>query len=153
MQDFADFPAFSRIILHSFLHFDAVRGTKLKLLARRRQSSNLYSQTFMIIIRTRYFPFGSFYAINLFGIIFAKGGLDATTRRHEFIHTLQQREMLFILFYVWYVTEWFVKFIYYRNLRRAYHAISFEREAYEHDWDKEYINRRLHFAWIKSMIK
>ena len=61
--------------------------------------------------------------------------------------------MLFILFYVWYVVEWFIKYIYYRDLYRAYHAISFERETYEHDWDKEYINRRRHFAWMKSTFR
>lgn len=107
----------------------------------------------MKIIHTRNFPFGSFYAINIFGVIFAKGDLDPTSRRHEYIHTLQQREMLFILFYVWYVVEWGLKFLYYRNLHRAYYAISFEREAYDNQWDSAYISKRRHFAWMKSTFR
>lgn len=101
-----------------------------------------------MIINNRLIPFGkSYIAINLFGIIFAKERLDASAIRHEKIHTCQQREMLFVGFFVWYVVEWLVKLIAYRNQRKAYRNISFEREAYSNDHNENYLKMRKHFAW------
>ena len=34
-------------------------------------------------------------------------------------------EMLVILFYIWYVLEWFIKLLIYRNAHSAYRNISF----------------------------
>lgn len=92
-----------------------------------------------------------FYAINLFGIVFARGGLNRTMERHEYIHTLQQREMLWVGFYLWYAVEWIVKFLYYRNAYRSYENISFEREAYGHQHEAEYAKRRRFFAWLREI--
>ena len=59
------------------------------------------------VIHIRRFPFmGGFYAINLFGIIFTVQELNAVELNHERIHTAQQRELLYIGFYLWYVLEW-----------------------------------------------
>ena len=105
----------------------------------------------MRIIYNRLFPFGSYWAINLCGIILArgdKGRLGPQEMRHEYIHTLQQREMLFVAFYVFYLAEWFVRLVQYGNLLSAYRNISFEREAYDRQAQLRYPATRKPFAWI-----
>ncbi|MDO4958648.1 MAG: hypothetical protein Q4E68_05270 [Prevotellaceae bacterium] len=106
----------------------------------------------MKIIYNRFFPFGSFWAINIFGIIFCrvdKGRLPEVVKNHEYIHTLQQREMLYIGFYIFYVAEWLYRLIKTRNFMKAYYSISFEREAYAHQNDLNYKYKRKRFAWAK----
>lgn len=108
----------------------------------------------MIIIHNKYIPFGKKYgAINLFGTIFTKRHLSAIDLNHEYIHTLQQRELLFVGFYLLYVLEWFVKFLVYRDSHKAYHCISFEREAYGNECNKNYSKQRKFYAWSKYLIK
>ena len=89
-----------------------------------------------------------FYAINICGIVFARGKLDTVIAHHEYIHTLQQREMLFIFFYLWYLFEWLFRFAVCRNWMQAYRNISFEREAYANDNIHDYHHLRQHFAWV-----
>jgi hypothetical protein len=103
----------------------------------------------MKIIKNNIFPFGSYTAINLFGIVFYKGTMTSRTYNHELIHSLQMREMLFVFFYLWYFVEWLVKLIRYRNWNKAYNAISFEREAYQNDWDDNYKDNRRKYSWFK----
>ncbi len=66
---------------------------------------------------------------------------------HEKIHWKQQMEMWIIIFYLWYLVEWIIKFFKYG--RRAYKNLSFEREAYNHDDDMNYLENREPYAWIK----
>lgn len=103
------------------------------------------------IIENRIIPFGTFYAINLFGVLFVKHGtkLEKTEVNHEYIHTLQQMEMLFIFFYLWYGVEYLVKLCKYRNSFKAYVNLSFEREAYANMNNLQYTKHRKHFAWRK----
>ena len=105
----------------------------------------------MKIILNRLFPFGSYYAINLFGLVLSKRPLTPAERNHEYIHTLQQRELLWLGFYLWYGVEWLVKLIIHRNLLRAYLSISFEREAYRHQSDIDYADYRPLWAWWKNL--
>lgn len=103
----------------------------------------------MLIIKNKILPFGRHYlAINLFGIIFAKGNLTAQLCNHEKIHTLQQIEMLFLFFYIWYVFEWVIKSITYKSFIKGYRNISFEREAYDNDNNLNYKKERRLFSWI-----
>lgn len=67
---------------------------------------------------------------------------------HERIHTSQQRELLFIPFYIIYIIEWLIRLIQFRNCQDAYMNISFEREAYTHGHDLNYLPNRKHYAWI-----
>lgn len=104
----------------------------------------------MLIINNRIIPFGkSYIAINLFGVIFAKEHLSRVCLNHERIHTAQQKELLFLGFYFIYIIEWCVRLLIHRNLRKAYFSISFEREAYRHEGEKNYLLERRHFAWIR----
>ena len=107
----------------------------------------------MKIIRNRHIPFGKRYsAINLFGVVFAKCGLSRQELNHEYIHTLQQQELLFVGFYIIYITEWMVRLIQYRNAFKAYRNISFEREAYSQMNDLNYAQKRKFFAWRRYLF-
>ena len=102
----------------------------------------------MKVVRIKRHPMGhNFYAINLFGVVFSIGPLSPVERNHEYIHTLQQRELLFIPFYLIYLAEWLVRYMQHRNWLRAYEHISFEREAYTMQHDLDYKHHRPFMAW------
>ena len=106
----------------------------------------------MKIIHNKWIPFGrGMYTINLFGIIFTKQLLSRIDENHEYIHTLQQRELLFVFFFLLYVTEWIVRVIQTRSLIKGYLRISFEREAYENQRQLDYRETRKFFAWRKYL--
>ncbi|MCR4993784.1 MAG: hypothetical protein K6A32_00105 [Bacteroidales bacterium] len=106
------------------------------------------------MIVNRFIPFRGFTAINLFGLIFVRKGMPFTAAdlRHERIHTRQMLELLVIPFYMFYVLEWLVRLVQHRNLLRAYLSISFEREAYKHQHDSDYLAHRRHYAWLKELF-
>ncbi len=100
----------------------------------------------MKIIHNNIIPFEGFKAINLCGIVFIRKNteIDFITIQHELIHTEQMKELLYVFFYIWYVIEWFVRLIIYRNFDKAYRKISFEKEAYSSQTDEEYLlNRKM----------
>ena len=106
----------------------------------------------MKIIHNKWIPFGrGMYAINLFGIIFTKQHLSRVDENHEYIHTLQQRELLFVGFYLLYVAEWMVRVVQTRSFIKGYLRISFEREAYEHQRQLDYSHSRKLFAWRRYL--
>lgn len=106
----------------------------------------------MLIIKNKIIPFGKhFFAINLFGILFAKGECDETIINHESIHTAQIKELLYIFFYLLYVIEWLIRVIQYRGCIKGYQNISFEREAYTHQHDLEYLGKRRRFEFTRYM--
>lgn len=67
---------------------------------------------------------------------------------HENIHLKQQKEMLIVFFYLWYGIEWIVRLIQYKDSHEAYRNISFEREAYNNEYDDEYLSIRKFYEWI-----
>ncbi len=75
--------------------------------------------------------------------------LVTSTLNHEKIHFRQQIELLWVLFFVWYVLEFLVRLVQYRNWRKAYYNISFEREAYRHETDTNYLKSRPFWNFIK----
>lgn len=104
----------------------------------------------MKIIRTSILPFHGFSAINLLGVLFVHHGvyLSSEMMNHERIHTAQQREMLFVFFYLVYLVEWLVRLPMRGN---AYRNISFEREAYANQRNLDYLESRPFFAWRRYM--
>ncbi len=100
-----------------------------------------------------FIPFRTFAAVNIFGLIFVRRGNKFTDDdlRHELIHTRQMRELLYVPFYIVYGIEWLVRLIQYRKPLRAYLNISFEREAYVHQSDTDYLKTRRHYAWRKYL--
>jgi len=106
----------------------------------------------MKIIYSKYFPPKGFGAINLFGLIIARkeyGKLNDVEKNHERIHTRQMLEMLIIFFYITYIIEWLIRLIQYKDRKKAYLNISYERESYKHMYDLDYLKRRHFFAFIK----
>lgn len=95
------------------------------------------------------------YCLNLFGTLWARdtSWIDRDVLNHERIHNAQQRELLYLPFYILYLIEWLIKLLRYRNNHRAYMAISFEREAYTHGHDHGYLHRRPRYAWLRHLIK
>ena len=103
----------------------------------------------MPVIKNKILPIGKkFYAINLFGLIFAKGNCDAIILNHEKIHTRQMLELLIIPFYLFYVIEWLIRFVRCGNSYSAYSHISFEREAYVNQKNFSYLKKRKPYRFI-----
>ena len=76
---------------------------------------------------------------------------DAILINHEKIHLKQQKELLIIPFYIWYLTEWLLRSVLYLDSYKAYQNISFEREAYCHENNLDYLNQRNYFSFIKYL--
>lgn len=113
----------------------------------------LFSLSTMIIVRSRYMPpLQRHAAINIFGVFFVHPDVHVTERliNHESIHTAQMRELAYIPFYLIYLIEWILRLFMKSN---AYMSIGFEREAYKHENDPNYLEHRKHYAWIKYMRK
>lgn len=89
----------------------------------------------------------SFLAICLCGLVFATRPLNSIELNHERIHAAQQKELLYLPFFVWYVVEWLVLCIKYRDRMEAYYHIRFEREAYKHQNDLIYLKHRKHYHY------
>lgn len=107
-------------------------------------------------------PFKGYNAINLFGVIIGRkeyGELSKQTINHERIHSAQASDFCkgfigFLIFYILYFIEWIFKLL--PSLftgKNAYRSISFEQEAYEHDWETEYLSNRKKFNWGKYIFK
>lgn len=106
-----------------------------------------------MVIKSKLIPKGI--CVNLFGTFWARNTdwIDKYVINHERIHTAQQRELLFIPFYIVYILEWCFRLIQYRNRREAYLNISFEREAYTNGHDLTYLKTRKLYAWIHYLTK
>ncbi len=101
-----------------------------------------------MIVKCRFVPKGI--CINLFGTYWARdpGWIDKYVVNHERIHTAQQRELLFVPFYLLYVLEWMLRLLQYCDRKKAYYNISFEREAYSNGHDLGYLARRKHYSFL-----
>ena len=106
----------------------------------------------MKVIYNKFIPFKGYKCVNLFGILFVRDDavIGSVDINHESIHTAQMKEMLYVLFYLWYVIEWLVR---YRNAHTAYRNISFEREAYMNQGNMGYLQGRGRYAWVKYLKK
>lgn len=100
----------------------------------------------MKIIYNKIIPFPGYKAINLFGIIFARRSLNEIDINHESIHTAQMKELLYIGFYIWYLIEWLV--LLFKDKKTAYKNIRFEKEAYDHEQDLNYLTYRPKYNYI-----
>lgn len=109
----------------------------------------------MKIVYSNIIPFPGFAAINLFGVLFVRKDcrrqIDRYTLNHEEIHSAQQKEMLYIGFYIWYFFEWVYRLLTVKRTRpnAAYYALLHEKEAYENEYNLEYLKTRKPFAWLK----
>lgn len=106
----------------------------------------------MKVVHNRLIPCKGYDAINLFGVLFCRKGveIDSSLLLHERIHTEQMKELLFVGFYLWYVVEWLCRLPMRGN---AYMNIGFEREAYTHMFEPDYLSRRKHYAWTHYLSR
>lgn len=88
-----------------------------------------------------------YYAICLFGFILSVRPLNAVETNHESIHAAQQKELLYVPFFIWYGIEWLVLYLKYRDATKAYFHIRFEEEAYAHQSDLSYLKTRKHYRY------
>lgn len=106
------------------------------------------------IIYNDIIPFKGFTALLLGKWLFVRNEerIGNVTLNHEGIHFEQQKEMLFVFFYLWYVVEWLIRLALTFNNKKAYNGVSFEREAYAHEYDKNYLNERKRYTWMKFVL-
>lgn len=99
----------------------------------------------MRIITNKILPPKGFIAINLFGFVFVKPGTVLTDRQinHERIHSAQMKRYFYIFFYLFYILEFFFSWLYFKDAKKAYYNISFEREAYENENNLSYIKEKI----------
>lgn len=93
-------------------------------------------------------------AMTIWPFIFIKdksSRLNHTLINHEKIHLKQQIELLWFLFFLWYVIEFLIKLVKYRKWDVAYRAISFEREAYENEENLKYLKNRKIWSFFKHI--
>lgn len=108
----------------------------------------------MKIIYNKYLPPKGYAAIIICGVVFARSEskpLKAHIVTHEAIHAKQMRELLIMFFYLWYVIEWLVRLIQYRNQKEAYRNISLEREAYSNERNERYLKNRKMYSFIRYL--
>ncbi|MDE6484787.1 MAG: hypothetical protein K2L14_05290 [Duncaniella sp.] len=106
-----------------------------------------------MIIKCKLIPDGI--CVNLFGTCWTRDTSWITEKviNHEKIHTAQQRELLFVPFYILYLIEWCIKRFRYDSWEKAYYNISFEREAYRYGHDLGYLDRRKYYSWMGYLYK
>lgn len=110
-----------------------------------------------MIIYNNIIPFKGYKAIALWPFIFvrnsAKKRFSIYDENHERIHLKQQVEMLFVLFYLWYIIEYVIRALLYWNFKEAYKNISFEQEAYLNEGNLDYLNTRTILSWVRFLTK
>lgn len=128
----------------------------------------------MIWIKNKIIPFKGFNAITIWPFVFYKKD-SKTMRNHEKIHLVQQAETLlvsisfifistaifsfkwwylsfFLLYYVIYLIEWLIRLLFNKGMN-AYYGISFEQEAYDNQYNDNYLKNSRFFAWVKYLKK
>lgn len=106
------------------------------------------------MIHTRRFPPRDFHAITLFPFIFYNGGrMTERDIRHETVHLWQQATLLVVPFYVLYLLFWIVGLLRYRDRKRAYREIPFERSAYRLEGQQGLKRSTMAFDWTKHLFR
>jgi hypothetical protein len=109
----------------------------------------------MFIIVTKYLIPKGFRGLTIFPFVFAKNQMDLENEffiNHERIHLRQQLEMLVIPFFLWYLIEFLLRIVQFRNFDVAYLNISFEKEAYTKEKNLDYLNKRRFWGFLEFII-
>ncbi|WP_224491500.1 hypothetical protein [Robertkochia flava] len=107
-----------------------------------------------MILVFKYFFRGKYVGLALWPFIFLKSRdlkEDQVLMNHERIHLRQQLELLVLLFYLWYVLEWFYHLLATGDAYRAYKMVSFEKEAYRYEGDAGYLASRKPWAFLRFL--
>lgn len=109
----------------------------------------------MILVVNKYLVPKGFTGLTAYPFVFIKNQSDkanAVFLNHERIHLRQQLELLILPFFICYTVEYLIRLIQYRNKKKAYRNISFEREAYVHETDLDYLKNRTHYGFFKYLF-
>lgn len=99
-------------------------------------------------------PFLHVSGMAIFPFVFVKNTRKSKVLlNHERIHITQQLEMLVLPFFIWYIIEYCIGYYKFKNHDWAYRSISFEKEAYKHDNDFDYLKKRPFWAFTKYLKK
>lgn len=105
----------------------------------------------MVFVSKYLVPRG-YLGITLFPFVFLKS-IDLMQNKalinHEKIHLKQQLELLILPFYIVYSIEFLIRYINYKDWRKAYRNISFEREAFCNEHDMDYLKSRRFWQFLK----
>jgi hypothetical protein len=108
----------------------------------------------MFVLVFKYLTPKGFRGLTLYPFVFLKYKSDkenVVLLNHERIHIRQQIELLVIPFLVWYILEYFVRLIQFRDRNLAYRNISFEREAYQNEKNLHYVKQRSFWRFVKYL--
>ncbi len=118
------------------------------------------------IIKTKWFPFGNFESIALFGIIFTKDkNFTDEEKEHELGHKIQAYETGWFLMYFIYCLEfiyWFITFLIKGNPNKklydnkwiaAYHNVCFEQELNKTIKEPDYDINRIKYNWLNWLFE
>ena len=106
----------------------------------------------MLLIVTKYLIPKGYRGLTVFPFVFVSQQSEkhnAVLMHHERIHLRQQMELLVLPFFVWYTIEFFLKWVWYRDRKKAYRNIIFEREAYDQEKNFAYLKSRSFWRFLK----
>ncbi len=134
------------------------RNASVKRTSERkvRPGERVRQQNCMIIYNTqlvRLITFGFAAGICIFPFILVRDDArdDAVVINHERIHYRQQAELLVLGFHLLYLVMLLANLVRHRRLLPAYRALCFEREAYAHDRDADYLRTRKPYACFRTI--
>ena len=107
----------------------------------------------MILISKYLVPKG-YTGLTIFPFVFLKyRGLknDEILINHERIHLRQQLELLVLPFYFLYLVEFLFRLLQYKNWKKAYRKISFERESYLNEDNLSYLENRRFWQFLEYL--
>lgn len=108
----------------------------------------------MILIVFKYLTPRGFRGLTFYPFVFLADKDDKLNEvfiNHEKIHIRQQLELLIVPFYLWYFIEYLIRLLQFRNRKKAYYSISFEKEAYANEKDLEYLKSRSFWRFLKYL--
>lgn len=86
----------------------------------------------------------------IFPFIFTKTKIRSKVLiNHELIHHRQQLELFILPFFLFYLIDYLIGLIKFRNHQKAYMNICFEKEAYKNDNNLQYLKNRPFWAFLK----
>ena len=108
----------------------------------------------MLILQSRYLIPKGFSGLTIFPFVIVSAKVDLSDKvlmNHERIHLKQQLELAILPFFIWYFVEYLLRLVQFRNRRKAYRNISFEREAYANEENMEYLQKRKFWSFFKYL--
>ena len=76
---------------------------------------------------------------------------DEVIINHEKIHLRQQLELLVLPFYLAYLINYLINLLRFKHHYTSYRNIIFEKEAYQHETDLNYLKNGSWYGWFKTV--